>query len=61
MGVTFHKDMRIAGYRLATIKNTLRSFMQTGSPGSSDRSEIGAHSADRAAGLDGLTSTYSTV
>jgi predicted nucleotidyltransferase len=34
MGITFDKDMRIAGYRPATFKNALRRFERTRSPGS---------------------------
>jgi hypothetical protein len=34
MGISFHKNMRIAGYRPATFKNGLRGFERTRSPGS---------------------------
>lgn len=34
MGISFDKDMRIAGYRPATFKNALRGFERTRSPGS---------------------------
>ena len=33
MGINLDKDMRIAGYRPATFKNALCSFMRTQSPG----------------------------
>jgi hypothetical protein len=34
MGISFDKDMRIAGHRPATFKNALRGFERTRSPGS---------------------------
>jgi len=33
MGISFDKDMRIAGYRPATFKDGLRGFLRTKSPG----------------------------
>lgn len=33
MGITFERDLQIAGYRPSVVKNALRGFMRTHSPG----------------------------